>query len=381
MKKDRNPLKAGLFILASIALVVVIVFAIQGTGQLFYPTRSVTAAFDLDKNLGGLKEGDPIRIGGVDEGRVTSITLDMQSDRAQPRFLVRFRIPASYGLHQDAVVQVEQGLTGAADLNFISLGSGALYDDAKPLVGTPSSISALYAIAPQASKFLNKVESKIDPAFDQYTGVMSNLNGTLGEAKETIKTGRETLVPLRDVLGDGRFDLRSIIANVNASTGTLKTRLPTTFDRIDAFLDTTKKAVEAARDTLADIRTSAANVKDITAEARSLVMRNKSKIDHMIDAFRDTSSNLEGASVEIRHSPWRLLYRPSGAEMQNINVIDTARQFAEGASQVNDAAAALRDALKDPNADKKQLQALMDTLNSSFVNYDHVEDALWKAVK
>ena len=72
MIKDRNALKAGLFILLSIGLVVGIIFAIQGTGSFFHPTRLMTAAFDLDENLGGLKEGDPVRVGGFWMGRRSS---------------------------------------------------------------------------------------------------------------------------------------------------------------------------------------------------------------------------------------------------------------------------------------------------------------------
>jgi len=381
MIKDRNAFKAGLFILISIALVVGIIFGIQGTGHWFHPMRTVITAFDLDENLGGLRVGDPVRIGGYDQGHVTNIYLVPDGSDKQPQFYVVFTLPTSYDLRANAAIQVEQALTGAADLNITSLGNGAPYTDGVPLDGLPSSLSEIYAVAPQASKLLAHVDSKVDPGYDEYKKTMNQAADTLAAGKKAIETGRQALEPIRDVLGDGKTDLRTTIANVNSATGTLRTRLPTTLDRIDNFVDTVKKTIDDTHDTLVDIRQSAANTKDITGEVRSALLRNKSKIDHMVDSFRNTSTNLEGASVEIRHSPWRLLYKPTSAEMQNINVIDSARQFAEGASQVNDAAAALRDALKDPNADKRRIQQLMDTLDSSFQNYNHVEDALWKAVK
>ena len=381
MIKDRNAFKAGLFILISILLVVGIIFGIQGTGQWFHPMRTVITAFDLDENLGGLRVGDPVRIGGYDQGHVTNIYLVPDGPAKQPQFYVVFTLPTSYDLRANAAIQIEQALTGAADLNITSLGSGAPYTDGVPLDGLPSSLSELYAVAPKASKLLAHVDSKVDPGYSEYQKALATLDDTLASAKKTIETGRQTLEPIRDVLGDGKTDLRTTISNVSSATGTLKTRLPTTLDRVDAFVDKMKQAIDDTHDTLADIRQTAANAKDITGEVRSALLRNKSKIDHMIDSFRNTSSNLEGASVEIRHSPWRLLYHPTSAEMENINVIDSARQFAEGASQVNDAAAALRDALKDPNADQKRIQQLMDTLDSSFQNYGHVEDTLWKAVK
>ena len=75
---------------------------------------------------------------------------------------------------------------------------------------------------------------------------------------------------------------------------------------------------------------------------------------------------VKGKGVEIRRSPWRLLYKPSNNEMSNLNLYDSARQFAEGANSMSDAAEALRDALKDPDAKPEQLQKLVDELDASI---------------
>ena len=83
----------------------------------------------------------------------------------------------------------------------------------------------------------------------------------------------------------------------------------------------------------------------------------------------------------LRRSPWRLLYKPSKGEAANLNLYDTARQFAEGAGSMNDAATALRDALKDPNIDKAAVQKLVERLDESFSGFKKVEDDLWKQVQ
>ena len=110
-------------------------------------------------------------------------------------------------------------------------------------------------------------------------------------------------------------------------------------------------------------------------------MTNRGRIDEIVTSLKTTSVNLKGASVEIRQSPWRLLYKPTPDEMGNLNLYDSARQFADGASSLNDAATALRDSLADQKADPATVQKLMKNLDESFTNFKLVEDKLWREVK
>ena len=73
MKSDRNATKAGFFIVISAALIVVVVLAIKGGGHLTDPQQTRTARFKLSDDLGGLRAGDDVRVGGYKVGAVTSI--------------------------------------------------------------------------------------------------------------------------------------------------------------------------------------------------------------------------------------------------------------------------------------------------------------------
>ena len=94
-----------------------------------------------------------------------------------------------------------------------------------------------------------------------------------------------------------------------------------------------------------------------------------------------TSDNLKATIAEVRLSPWRLLYKPGPGEMANLNLYESARQFSEGANSLDDAAAALRDAMHDPNVDKAQLQKLLEHLDETFKNFHVAEDKLRTAVQ
>jgi hypothetical protein len=140
-------------------------------------------------------------------------------------------------------------------------------------------------------------------------------------------------------------------------------------------------ALESATVALEDVKQVAANAKDVSASARSIVTGNRGKIDAMVASLKTTGDNLKFASAEIRHSPWRLLYKPQPGEVANLNLYDSARQFAEGAGQLSEAATALRDALQDPNVTQEHVQKLIDRLDKSFSGFSEIEQALWKQVK
>ena len=123
MTNDKNALKAGLFIVTSIALGVIVLIAVKGAGSLLVAKHDVKVAFVLTENLGGLKIGYLVRVGGYEEGRVRNIQYFVSdSDIKVPHFQVVFSLPTKYELHTDAIVQIEQGLTGTSNLNITSFG-------------------------------------------------------------------------------------------------------------------------------------------------------------------------------------------------------------------------------------------------------------------
>jgi len=372
MTNDRSALKAGAFMFIALILGVSVFIGIRGAGSFLTATTQLTIVFNIHDNLGGLKIGDTVRIGGYDQGRVTAI--EFANRNTEPKFYVTATLPVHYGIREDAVVQIEQGLTGTANLNISSIGVGKPYVAGATLTGVTSALSEFYAIASDARGLVKDVRVKITPAYAKYESVMN-------KADTALTTADAALVNARDVLGDTKTDVRSTLSNLSSTTGSLKDRLPRTMDKIDTFLTATTQTIDGAKGTLEDIRVAAANTKGVTAEARSLLTRNRSRIDKMIESLRDTGTNLEATSAEVRRSPWRLLYTPTKDEVANLNLYDSARLFSEAATQLNDSATAVRDALQDQNMPKEKLNELMTGLTQSFEKYQDVEKALWQSVK
>ncbi|MDB5326115.1 MAG: hypothetical protein JWM57_1684 [Phycisphaerales bacterium] len=371
MPTDKNALRAGLFIVVAIALAAGVLLAIQGSRNWLEPKHTITAAFDLTENLGGLKVGDPVRVGGFDQGSVAAIRF---VSGQPPHVEVEFSLPTKYELRTDANVGVEQGLTGAANLNIVDFGKGDAWKDGTILDGRPSALTTFYALAPEITGLVAAVRSKVGPAYDRYDTTLTNADGAVIEAKKAM-------VAFSDFLGGSGPDLRGTLANMNKATDTLNTRLPKTLDKADSFIDETKQTVMDARHTFSDAKAALVSARDTINDAHNIITRNRSRIDNILTSVRETANNLEGASAEVRRSPWRLLYKPSADEVNNLQLYDTTRQFARAASQLNDAAGAVRDAAADPDVDRKQLQSLLTDLQATFGKYQKVEQTFWQGVK
>src|SRR5438045_8629848 len=73
MRKARNALLAGTFIVVSAVIVGGIVTAIKDWGHFAEPTQVRSVRFKLTDDIGGLRVGDELRIGGFKAGSVRHI--------------------------------------------------------------------------------------------------------------------------------------------------------------------------------------------------------------------------------------------------------------------------------------------------------------------
>jgi phospholipid/cholesterol/gamma-HCH transport system substrate-binding protein len=400
MNKERNALKAGLFMVFSIGLIVFTIVGIKGASRVTDPADVRTVRFKLSDNVGGLRVGDDVRVGGLKVGVVKDLDFNPAGAEGEAQITIWFTVPKRIPLKREAVVRIESTVTGTSNLNIESLGAGDAMPPTETLLGAPSQLNSILAsvgkMAPEATGLIKDVRTvtvpKVNNALDKTSDTVVAFKDTGTNATELIKTLRAKVVPImavarqalthvRDIFGESKGDIKGTLANLNTSTGTIKEKLPGILDKVDTALAKAQTTVEGINSALEDIKKVAANTRDITASGRSIVSGNRGKIDGMIASLKTTGDNLKAASSEIRHSPWRLLYKPGPGEVSNLNLYDTARQFADGANGLSEAATALRDALKNPNVEKEEVQKLVEKLDKSFDHFGSVEDELWKQVK
>src|ERR1051326_8679823 len=123
MNKERNDFRAGLFIIVSVVLIILVVAGIKGIGRLLEPVQTRMVTFKLGDDVGGLGVGDEVRVGGVKTGVVKSI--EIENATGAPTVVVRFTLPRRLVLREGTAVRVQTGITGPSCLNVDDLGTGA----------------------------------------------------------------------------------------------------------------------------------------------------------------------------------------------------------------------------------------------------------------
>ncbi len=397
-QSKHNSLKAGLFILLSFVLILVVIIFIKGVRALFVPMQTRQARFALRDDLGGLRPGDNLRVGGYTVGSVKSIAIIRPAVvTQQPYILVTFSLPASYTLRKGAYLAVGGTLTGTSWLDFSDLGTGPALPRTLILRGhaNPAStvVAAVTALVPQVQQVLAKVNSttipridmdltKVGGAADAVHAAADSGNQLLVTVQDQIKPVVATydaiaahadamLVQVRKLAHAGRV---GAVGNLTAATATLKQKLPALLDHVDQLVSSAQAALVLVNKTFA-------NTTAISATAKTVVDRNADRINTLIGSLKSAAENLKQASVEIRHSPWRLIYKPSKKEMSNLSLYDAVRLFGSAARQLHHAATALAAAARNPAIPPAKVRQLMQQLQTTAHRFHAVERKLWSAVK
>jgi phospholipid/cholesterol/gamma-HCH transport system substrate-binding protein len=406
MATNGNALRAGGLIIATALVSLGIVVVVSGPER-FAAKADYTARFRLDQNVQGLRAGDDVRLGGVRIGSVKSIAVDDTPGTGGVRVVMA--LPTKYTFHRGATVAVE-GLIGGVSLNITSVGDGleskmpgGSLDPADEFSGSPSLIENMSEAVEEAKKLTPKVDAAIED-FRQLaiaaksknladidvatntanklleelrtalTTVVAKYNSVADEAKVTAKNFGDFIGP---ATGPATGDFHQSLANIRDATGKfspLAKKLDTALDSINARLDSLKGTADDLRSTIAD-------TKDVTAEVKSILLDNRPRIDRIIASIEGTANNAKAFTAEVLHRPSRLIWRDDDKTRSNLDVYFTAREFSEGAAELNDAAASLRDAVKDPRLSADDLKQRVEILNATFDRFTQVQNKLYNSVK
>ena len=389
-KKQRDAFRAGVFMLLSIMLILVLIVAIKGFARVFEPVQVRAARFSLRDDLGGLQVGDNLRVAGFTVGEIQSIRLI--TNVKKPFVRVTFTMPKKYTLRTGAQVVIGGTITGTSWLNFESLGSGKPLPPDYVLTGRPSGISHALAtvasLAPQIKAMVTQVRTTTVPlinadltklgatadsirtAATSASGVLRSVHGEIKPVVAKYDAAADKTAYAMDQAGkllhSGR---KGAVVNINAVTADIKKAIPALLAKAQSDLN--------------QVHATFTNSTALTQQAKSLLTQNQDRINSIIRALHGTSVNLKVFAVEIRHSPWRLLYKPSKKDINNVEIYDAVREFDQAARHLQHAADVLKASAVNPQtpAQQAQLHQLMRKLNTTFSQFQQVETKFWKAVK
>jgi len=389
---QRNNVLAGLFVVTGLALGVWVSFLLGDRTNM--KGLRFTVRFTIEDGATGLKPGSPVLLGGTPVGRVTSVRFAPATSPGGPTpgVDVGVDVRSDLILFENATIALERPLLGTlSSVGIRSVGNERTLltppADQPPTIytGTPliesgetitgsavpallaqtgltkaqiaeigPTISSIKASAESLRTVLNDAGPEITQSVKEGKAFITSLNARLAEwethvntlladlakasaqadpllteARGLIKRADESIVVLTDVVAENRSSIRQTLASVESLTAKADRTL------LDPLLET---LLEADRSLEAFTR----GINDV----RTLLGESGFDIKHTIANFRLASEQLKLAAVEVRSSPWRLMYKPSLKERETEDVYGAASAFANAASNVRAAAETLAAATK-----------------------------------
>lgn len=449
MNNQRNNLMAGIFVMVGVILTAAVIVVLSDAGHWFTPTQPITVRIPLSDGVQGLKDGAQVAVGGQPVGSVVQIDDVPDEETGVVRWKdVTFTIPANYTVYENARIElIVPPLGSGAKLNIASFGADlkatvgfsgaswryepgdkpigfnvapsqfasdfveamgveelqkqqlrniianieritdALGSEKRPLEQVVQNITtitgALADKAPQMSAdlagtlsdaraFAADVRQRqpgwmdgIDRIKDAAATALDRVNMVLDENRPVI---RDAVAAVNAILQENRPVIRDALADVKQITGKARAEM---LGKIDSALDTAAKAIE--------------DVKQVTGDLRTFVAAERPTLERTLANARIVSDQLKLAAIEIRRSPWRLMYTPGDKELETDNIYDASRSFAEAAGTLDSAADSLRAVLDrhggQVDAADPDVKHILEALHRSFEQFIEAEKLFWNELE
>jgi phospholipid/cholesterol/gamma-HCH transport system substrate-binding protein len=269
----RKNVIVGVFILVAFGLFTAGLFLIGNRHEAFARHMEFYTEFT---NVSGLARGSKVQVSGMDAGQIIDIAIPSSPSS---KFRVKFRIEERlHGLvRTDSLVSV--GTEGVVGDTYLSISSGSTQAGAaSPQTTLPSrEPTQIGDLLDQAKGTITDVDNAVRNGNGLLTTVGGNLNGALNEARATLTNANGIVVGVKQGHGAAGLLLRDDLV------------------------------AGQIRETLSNAQQAALNLSHATAQANSIVSDIQSrefpaKIDDTLSGVKDTVSNLDTSSQQVRQT-------------------------------------------------------------------------------
>ena len=358
------------------------------------------------------------------------------ADSAAPSALVKFQVDEDIELWSNSVaIRTASILGGGSWINISTVGGPNQTTPAptemngKKAMLLPSDGSATFAATPGDGLLTTMVGSQNAVTTRQILQNVSSMTGFLDQKIEPMFTNdlEPTLADARAIMGDVRRDYGGWSGKIDNSLGSVESAAA----GLDESMQSAKATVDDVR---ADVRLISELVKRntgriddaitnfelMTEDGVAITQRLKdqtlAKVDDALDAgttaindmsrilqtvdlevaaslpsirsfLQDilvASGEMKLATIEIRRSPWRILYKPSPGELSNENLFAAARDFTIAASEVRVAAQSFQSVMeqfpKSLEQDPELQSAVERFLAESLKRLENAQSRLFSVI-
>lgn len=392
--EGRNAVKAGVFVILTLALAITAILLLAGVPEKLRPTTDYVVRFDLDEGAAGLQQDSPVRIGGRDVGRVTGVNFERTESGVITSVLVDIAVAEDIHLHEGATAFLERPLLGSgAVLNFESVGdqrSGEVLTEGAVIPGEPqvpqfmaqagygsTQREQLQNVLARADSLTVDIEKAVADVrevvaeargrsgdwFDRADQIFTTAQDTAEEIREGVRSGRELIASLQEGVDENRPAVNEAIANIEAASASAREAVAHFNEETLALMD----------DLLARGRETVAEAREAVERADEALASELPEIRKAIANARLASDQLRLTTGEVRRAPWRLLYRPSERELEFELLYDAARSYADAVSDLRAASETLESVSEAGVAESGATERYAQEITDAFRRYEAAE--------
>ena len=406
----RNHVVAGVFLLVALAAAITVLALVGGWETWTQETQAVNIRFKAAPNI---KVGSPVLLAGHPVGRVEKTQLVESTcpvgDKRPMCYLVQVTvsIPKQYEIHKDARIMISQSLVGqSAVLNIEDVGFGEKVADfimggeASAFAGAAGEVGIGDKERQSVGQIIEDVRTVVASLKTDLPAVVEKVKAASSDLAEGTKKAKETVAEMKDMLDENRENVKAAIANAKGATEhvvataqNIQTMVAENRDEVHQTIVHAHSLVENVdkeaaaivanvKATSVDVKAAMADFKVIAGDSKALISTNRGNIATALQNFRETSDHLLALSKEVRRAPWRLFATPDKKDVESLNLYDSARAFAQAATDIQTCADTLQvmiEASKEGVAVNPEiLQGMQKRLEETFARYQEAEKVLLK---
>lgn len=234
----------------------------------------------------GIRTGSPVRVAGIDVGRVSEV--DLVPVDGQLRARVRITVPKSLAgrLRQDLKVTIQASLTGQCVVSIVESGRSE------------------QALVP--GQVVRGTESTFfDPVLEQVglgPAERTHLSHTIAEVRETVDVVgprlrsvlvglQETVAQLRETAETARPAIETTVGRVEALSSRLEAaKIDETLKGINDLVNHTEALVAENRGA---IKSTLSTVEGLASDVRGVIAQDAPKVAQLLDGFDGTRARLD----------------------------------------------------------------------------------------
>lgn len=362
-REKRIIVRAGLFVALGLALAGVVVFLIGKERNLFEKENVYSGAFE---NVDGLQLDSPVRLGGLQVGRVSSIAF--ADDLEDKRIIVKMEISKRFAerIREDSVARVTgRGVLGDKAID-ISLGTPAkkvIASGGEIPTGTSGDISSLLKATGEMVDNAVKITRDLQSGVQAYTGpevrddVVAIVKGARGIVDE-IEHGKGILHTL---VYDKKAsdDVKALLARASDTA----VKLDSAVDRVDGLLADVKSGQGSLHALIYD-KQIAQSIVELGGAA-----------DEVAKLIHDAKTSKDGAVYQLVYGDARTVLGDLGRAAADVKAITQKIREGEGSlgGIINDPT--VYEDLKEVLGNVKRNRVLRELVRLSISNEDKIEGA------